>query len=614
MTNRREFLRFAAAASAVLARDRPAAGSTRLVDRRMEHGQPLQEFGYGQVSLAPGLQERQLEETHSVLMHLDDDDLMKVYRQRAGLPAPGCNLGGWYSAETLGAETFGQWLSALSRYYDITKDEPTRAKVQRLTHALDGVVEPTGKLFGDPKLTTGPAYHFDKLTCGLIDAHAYAGAANALDILARLTSAARPLLPGRATDFLTENYGDHESYTLPENHFIAWQRGGSDDHLAFARQYLYESFFGPLADGQNVLAGRHAYSHVNSLCSAAKAYLVLGDERYLKAAKNGFAFIAAQSYATGGWGPNEAFIPYKKDAATGQEATIDSLGQSLARTHWHFETCCGSYAHFKLARYLLRITRDSIYGDSMERVMYNTVLGARALHQDGRAFYYSDYAADGHKVYFDGNNGVLPSEWPCCSGTLPQVAADYSISTYFRSTDAIYVNLFIPSTVVWQQHGSRVSLSQSGSYPLSEGIKLFIEVSKPTYFTVYLRIPGWAQNPSIEINGKWIKDLIRPGAFAALKREWRSGDHIYLELPHKLILQSVDSQHPDTVAPVYGPLVLFTVSAENRKITREQLLSARRRAAESEEWTIDALGTEVRLTPFWKIDRERYSTYIPLVT
>jgi DUF1680 family protein len=613
MTSRREFLQFAAAATVVCGQA-SAARSTGMPNRRTEHGQPLQEFRYNQVSFAPGLHQKQLEETHSVLMNLDEDDLMKVYRRRVGLPAPGCNLGGWYSSEMLGAETFGQWLSALSRYYDISKDEPTRAKVQRLVRALDGVVEPSGKLFGDPKISTGPAYHFDKLTCGLIDAHEYAGATNALDILARLTSAARPLLPGRATDFLTENQGDHESYTLPENHFLAWQRGASDDHLAFARQYMYESFFGPLAEGQDVLAGRHAYSHVNSLCSAAKAYLVLGDERYLQAARNGFAFVAAQSYATGGWGPNEAFIPYKADAATGQEVPIGSLGESLTRTHWHFETCCGSYAHFKLARYLIRITRDSSYGDSMERVMYNTVLGARALQQDGRAFYYSDYAADGQKVYFDGNNGVFPAEWPCCSGTLPQVAADYRISTYFRDAGGVYVNLFIPSTLVWQQSGSSVSLSQSGSYPLSDSIKLAIEVSRPTSFTVYLRIPGWAQNPSIEINGKRVKNLIQPGAFTALKRDWRSGDEIYLELPRKLMLQPVDSQHLDTVAPVYGPLVLFTLSAESPKVTREQLLSAPRRAANSEEWAIDSLGSKVRLVPFWKINREHYSTYLPLAT
>ena len=61
----------------------------------------------------------------------------------------------------------------------------------------------------------------------------------------------------------------------------------------------------------------------------------------------------------------------------------------------------------------------------MERVMYNTVLGAKPLMADGRTFYYSDYNFAGRKVYRDDQH------WACCSGTLPQVAADYRINTYF---------------------------------------------------------------------------------------------------------------------------------------------------------------------------------------
>src|SRR3546814_16805015 len=77
-------------------------------------------------------------------------------------------------------------------------------------------------------------------------------------------------------------------------------------------------------------------------------------------------------------------------------------------------TVCGSYAHFKLTRYLLHITRDSRYGDSMERVFYNTVLGAMPMLADGSAFYYSDYKLHtGKKNYYG-------AKWPCCSGTLPR--------------------------------------------------------------------------------------------------------------------------------------------------------------------------------------------------
>ena len=140
--------------------------------------------------------------------------------------------------------------------------------------------------------------------------------------------------------------------------------------------------------------------------------------------------LKAQSFATGGWGPDEQLrAPGSGDVAA-----------SLTNTHNSFETPCGSYAHFKLTRYLLRVTQDSRYGDSMERVMYNTVLGAKPLLADGSTFYYSDYNFQARKVF-------TKPRWPCCSGTLPQVAADYRINSCFCDSDGLYVNLYISSTV-----------------------------------------------------------------------------------------------------------------------------------------------------------------------
>ena len=155
------------------------------------------------------------------------------------------------------------------------------------------------------------------------------------------------------------------------------------------------------------------------------------------------------------------------------------------KTHHSFETPCGSYAHFKLTRYLLRVTRNPRYGDSMERVMYNTVLGAKPLLANGSTFYYSDYNFKGSKFYHQ-------NEWPCCAGTLPQVAADYGISTYFRGGDGIYVNLYIPSSVVWSHDGVRTTLTQTGDFPFSSEVTLEVKTSKKSEFAVHLRIPAWA--------------------------------------------------------------------------------------------------------------------------
>jgi len=176
---------------------------------------------------------------------------------------------------------------------------------------------------------------------------------------------------------------------------------GGQRYKRLGTQYLDDEYFNPLAEGRNNFAGRHAYSHVNALCSAMQAYLTIGSAKHLNAATNAFDFLTAQSFATGGWGPDEALrAPDSNDVYT-----------SLTNSHSSFETPCGSYAHFKLTRYLLRVTRDPRYGDSMERVMYNTVLGAKPLRADGSTFYYSDYHFKGRKVYSD-------RRWACCSGHI----------------------------------------------------------------------------------------------------------------------------------------------------------------------------------------------------
>ena len=87
--------------------------------------------------MASEAHESQLMNTHSVLMALSEDSLLKPFRQMAGMAAPGEDLGGWYSYDPnydyrtafdtgfAPGCTFGQWVSALARTYAITGEEST---------------------------------------------------------------------------------------------------------------------------------------------------------------------------------------------------------------------------------------------------------------------------------------------------------------------------------------------------------------------------------------------------------------------------------------------------------------------------------------------------------
>lgn len=242
--------------------------------------------------------------------------------------------------------------------------------------------------------------------------------------------------------------------------------------------------------------------------------------------------------------------------------------------------------------------------------MYNTVLGALPLHQLGKAFYQSNYHHHARKMYFDGYGNGLQDEWPCCSGTLPQLAADYQINTYFRDPDGIFVNLYIPSMLRWKQGSVDIALTQSGQYPLAEDVAFEVSTSRATRFTIRLRIPAWAEAPSLRINGKPTAQTVRSGSFAAIRREWKNGDRICLNLPRSLRLKPADAQHPDLVALVSGPLVLFAVCDDTPKVTRAQLLAAEQQGTGTAEWKAQAVDGALRLLPWWAIHRETYFTYL----
>ena len=615
MLSRRSFLQSASLAAAAFC-SRPAlfAQTGGLV--------LLNEFGYGDVDLAPGLAQTQFEQTQSVLLGLNDDSLLKPWRLRAGLPAPGPDLGGWYDEVPLDktpsgghgfapAHSFGQWISALSRGYAVNSDARTRAKVQTLLDLYSPAI--SGKFYTNFRF---PGYDYDKVVCGLIDAHSFANIPQAWSLLDRTTDAAMPHLPPIALDRdepqrrwrasvgdnTSDDYTWDEYYTMPENLYLAWERGAGERYRELAGRYLLDkTWFDPLSEGKNALANHHAYSFCNSLSSAMQAYIATGSEKHLRAASNAFDMITdTQSFATGGWGPNESF------SAPGS----GTMYASLTDTHRSFETPCGSYAHFKLTRYLLRVTGDGRYGDSMERVFYNTVLGAKRLEPDGHAFYYSDYNDSGSKFYFT-------DRWPCCSGTLPQVAADYRILIYFRDPAGLYVNLYQRSTLKWTAgDGAQMSLTQTVDYPVGGRIGMTLRASRPSDFALRLRIPAWASEagsrPVIRVNGAPVSPTMVKG-FATLRRTWKDGDRVELQLPMPLRVEAIDPVHPDTVALVRGPVVLFALTGQSPKVTRQQLLAASTVSGadpERPEWQVQTGAGPLRLMPFTSIRDERYITYL----
>jgi DUF1680 family protein len=239
----------------------------------------------------------------------------------------------------------------------------------------------------------------------------------------------------------------------------------------------------------------------------------------------------------------------------------------------------------------------------MEAVLYNTILGARPIRPDGVSFYYSDYNFDGAKADYE-------QKWPCCSGTFPQLAADYGISSYFRDPKGVYVNLYVPSRVSWKQGSARVSLTQETSYPTVGETTLHIKTDRAERFVVALRVPAWAGKQSaVTVNGKPAGVTLEPGRWARLDRTWNDGDRVELTLDMPLRLVPLDPQHTNLVALVHGPVTLFAIEPGAAKFTQSQMLAARQLGASSGDWEVATDTGKVVMRPFPAIRTEHYRLY-----
>jgi uncharacterized protein len=112
------------------------------------------------------------------------------------------------------------------------------------------------------------------------------------------------------------------------------------------------------------------------------------------------------------------------------------------------------------------------------------------------------------------------------------------------------------------------------------------------------------------VNGKPTPVPVLPGSFLSLSRAWKNGDRVELDLPMKTRLEPIERRHPNTVALLSGPLVLFGIDGANRAVTRSQLLAAKKTTAS--QWQTDAASGAMTLLPFLSIADESYSTYFKI--
>lgn len=544
--SRRDFFHYAACAAAAASATLPAMGWAAGAEAALKGKEALHEFPYGAVQLTGGPMKAQYDHVHAHYLALDNDRVLKVFRQRAGLPAPGPDMGGWYDVDGfVPGLTLGQYISGLARIGATTGDPAVHAKVAALVKGYGEFIRTTKNPYAGPKAQAQwAAYVADKYVVGLLDAYRLSGVEEAKTLLPITIDKCMPYISPVSRDRVGKVDPPYdETYVLPENLFHVADVTGDDKYRAMAVHYLLnKEWFDPLAAGQDVLPTKHAYSHTIALSSGAQAYLHLGDPKYRQALVNAWTYMEPQRFASGGWGPEEQFVPLGQGR----------LAASLATSKAHFETPCGSFADMKLARYLTRFTGEAKYGDGLERTLYNTMMAVRLPDSDGGYPYYSDYGAAGEKRFYH-------QKWPCCSGTMVQGVADYVSGIYFHDDDNLVVNMFAASQVTWDRAGGAVEVVQETGYPATDATRLTVRAAGNGRFAMKLRVPAWTKDARLYVNGKQ-QAAPASGGYAVLDRRWKAGDTVDLVIPQPLRVLPIDDQNPNLAALMRGAVMYVGIN------------------------------------------------------
>ncbi|MBR4749281.1 MAG: glycoside hydrolase family 127 protein [Abditibacteriota bacterium] len=486
---------------------------------------------------------RQFAENSRFYLNLNDDSLLKPYRERAGQPAPGENMGGVY----VGHGPFGQFLAGYARAYAASGDERYKDKALYLMREWGKTIEEDGFFLPSKGGLLG-AYQYEKLMGGLADIYHYCGEKEAKVYMDRITDWAEKNLPRTREYCDVTGINTGEWYTLSENLYRVWLYTGDERYRDFAKVWEYIKYWTEVHDGDTEEMFKrpgwhHGYSHVNTFASLGTAYAATGNGWYLDTLKAAYDFVTdTQCYATGGFGASESLMP---------EEELIKASKTLHNT---FETQCGSWAGFKIVKYLTGLTGEGRYGDWTEKLLVNGIGASLPMKENGVTFYYSDYAAEGAEKINKPQVG-----WPCCSGTRAEAIPDYCDQLYYYDDRSICVSQYFASEAAFELTTGKVHLEQLTDFPNEEKTTLVVTPEKSAVFSLKFRIPSWNDSPMVRINGRdTVYSKVR--GWGLLLRRWDPGDRVEIAFPMSLWACHLLDREDNPWVLMYGPVALVCMA------------------------------------------------------
>jgi uncharacterized protein len=415
--------------------------------------------------------------------------------------------------------------------------------------------------YGGDNGTWAPWYTQHKLMRGLLDCYEMAGSEQALQVVETMADWANlaltigdknhPGYPGPLTranlNFMWDTYIAGEFGAPNEPLAEIYGITGDPKHLQTAKLFdNRESLFGACLANTDILDVTtatnpgprrpnrlHANQHIPQNLGYLRIYEQTGEDDYYQVAKNFFNMVVPhRMYAIGGTGGD---YPGSNDNIE-QFQNRDNVANALAQSGSETEA---THSLLQVARNLFFHEPDAAIMDFYERGTVNQIAGSRADRDstaDPLITYYqpqSPGATRGYDNLGTGDGGA---------GLMDQTKYQEAIFTYSADGSALWVNLYIASTLTWADKG--FTITQQTAFPRGDRSRLTIGGSGP--LTINLRVPAWAlRGFTVAINGTAQDIPATPGSYVALSRTWAPGDTVDISMPFSIrIERAID--RPDT--------------------------------------------------------------------
>lgn len=223
---------------------------------------------------------------------------------------------------------------------------------------------------------------------------------------------------------------------------------------------------------------------------------------------------------------------------------------------------CGLVEQVTSDNMLLGITGDPHWADNAEDVAFNTF--PAAFTSDYKALRYltapNMSVSDGknHHPGIDNQGPFLmmnPFSSRCCQHNHAAGWVYYLEHSWMATPDnGLAAQHYLEGGVKAKVgDGTEVTIQSTTRYPFEDRVNFELSMNKNVNFPLYLRIPSWAPNSTITVNGRTVLSKAQAGQYVKLENNWKNGDKIALQLPMTLSVREW-KKNKNSISVNYGPL------------------------------------------------------------